>query len=284
MRTGSTPTHLPVGVSDTGLDHVGLVGGDLAAMRAALQRLGFFLTPAAELQTQQPTTGVVVNLGQCSSHAVLQRGYLELTAVTSTGPQHHLAAYRHLGPGLQIVALQSADIVASHAACVVSKLPAGPIQDARREIDYGQRFGTARFQWFMLQPDAAPFGLMCWVNNLNPELVYQDAVMRHPNGAVSLEAVEICSQSAAPVQRIFSSVGATLAHRLHWMTPDAWCAMFGESGLAQARERFAAIVIRVADLAATAALLRHAGSAATHVNGRLYVPAGEACGAAIVFE
>ena len=275
---------LPLDVPDASLDHVGIVGGDLAAMRAALQRLGFFVTPVAELQALQPDTGAVIKLGQQSCHAVLRRGYVELTSLMTDNPQHHLAAYRQLGDGIQIVALSTHDIGMTHDACVVASLPVAPIQLATRDIDYGLRSGTARFQWFMLQSSASPYGLVCWVDNLSTELVYQDAVMHHPNGAASLEAVVICSAAEAPARRIFSSLDAKFVDRLRWMTPDAWCAMFGESGMVQARERFAAMVIRVADLAATAAFLRRAGSAATQLNGRLYVPAREACGAAIVFE
>ena len=275
---------LPLDVPDASLDHVGIVGGDLAAMRAALQRLGFFLTPVTELQALQPDTGAVTKLGQHSCHAVLRHGYVELTSLLTNNPQHHLAAYRQLGDGIQIVALGTHDIGMTHDACIAGSLPVEPIQLARREIAYGPRSGTAHFQWFMLQPSASPYGLVCWVNNLTTELVYQDAVMHHPNGAASLEAVLICAAAAAPARRIFTSLGAKSVDQLRWMTPDAWCAMFGESGVAQARERFAGMVIRVADLAATAAFLRRAGSAATQLNGRLYVPAREACGTAIVFE
>ena len=275
---------LPLDVPDASLDHVGIVGGDLAAMRAALQRLGFFVTPVAELHALQPDTGAVIKLGQQSCHAVLRRGYVELTSLMTDNPQHHLAAYRQLGDGIQIVALSTHDIGMTHDACIAGSLPVEPIQLARREIAYGPRSGTAHFQWFMLQPSASPYGLVCWVNNLTTELVYQDAVMHHPNGAASLEAVLICAAAAAPARRIFTSLGAKSVDQLRWMTPGAWCAMFGESGVAQARERFAGMVIRVADLAATAAFLRRAGSAATQLNGRLYVPAREACGTAIVFE
>ena len=64
----------------TRLDHVGVVGRDLARLIAAYRRLGFALTEPRELLRVEPESGRRSGTGQWSCHAVFRRGYLELTA------------------------------------------------------------------------------------------------------------------------------------------------------------------------------------------------------------
>lgn len=173
------------------LDHVGVVGRDLEHLRGDFRRLGFLLTEPRALMVRDPQSGDLRNLGQSSCHAVFARGYLELSAVETDDPAHHLAAWLSRGPGLRILALGEEDLAERHARCRETGLNPLPVSHAAREIGYGSRRGEARFDWFMLHADGTPEGLVCFVHNLTPELVYQPEVQQHPNGAVALAAVTL---------------------------------------------------------------------------------------------
>ena len=83
------------------LDHVGFVVSDLGRLVAAMRRLGFSITEPRELMRVDPATGERVSLHQQSCHAVFGTGYVELSAVPSDDPAHHLAAWRARGDGLR---------------------------------------------------------------------------------------------------------------------------------------------------------------------------------------
>lgn len=184
MSRGTPPAGVPQ------LDHVGVVGRDLGRLRYDFARLGFRLTEPRTLMARDPQGGLR-SLGQSSCHAVFARGYLELSAVETDDPGHHLAAWLPRGPGLRILALGQEDLAARRARCLEAGLDPLPVSHAAREIRYGSRHGEARFDWFMLQADGTPEGLVCFVHNLTPELVYQPEVQQHPNGAVALSAVTL---------------------------------------------------------------------------------------------
>jgi len=171
------------------LDHVGYLGGSLEALQGTWQRLGFTTTPAQTLMRQNSHTGELVSLGQRSAHVVLPQGYIEFSELLSADPEHHLAPWLHRGTGLHILALGSDDVLAAHEA--TSALPLSATGTASRCIEYGTKHGAARFIWFMLQAEASPEGLLCVVQNLNPELVFQATVQTHPNGAQAVSEVVV---------------------------------------------------------------------------------------------
>lgn len=173
------------------LDHVGVVARDLGQLVRSFSRLGFHLTEPRALMGRDPHTGALRSLGQSSCHAVFGRGYLELSAVETDDPRHHLAAWLPRGPGLWILALGDQDLAARQAWCREAGLDPLALSLAVRDIRYGSRPGEARFEWFMLDADHTPEGLVCFVHNLTPERVYQPEVQQHPNGAGALTAVTL---------------------------------------------------------------------------------------------
>jgi len=162
LNTAASP---PVPPQLPSLDHVGFVGGDLLRLIGAMQRLGFATTEPQMLMRRDAATGAAVSLRQQSCHAVFASGYIELSAVLTDDPSHHLAAYRQRGEGLHILALGSRDPDADWHRCTAAGLPCSVPAGASRQIDYGARRGEARFRWFMLGPEAAPEGLLCLVRN-----------------------------------------------------------------------------------------------------------------------
>jgi hypothetical protein len=192
------------------LDHVGMVATDMAPMLDAFRRLGFAPTEPRPLLGRDPETGETVPLGQSSAHLVFRSGYVELSAVHSASPSHHLAPWLRAGPGLHILAFGTNDTGAAHARCADQGLAPLPLRQASREIAYGERHGEARFEWFMLPPAATPEALVCFVRQVTPELVFQPAVQRHGNGTSALAGVYlVCDEPDALAARYAAVTGAS---------------------------------------------------------------------------
>lgn len=303
------------------LDHVGFVAPRLAPLVESMRRLGFATTAPRPLLRVDAASGASVPLHQESCHAVFASGYVELSAVLTDDPAHHLAAWRARGTGLHILALGSEDPDADFRRCSAAGLPCSAPADAGRRIEYGARHGDARFRWFMLRPEASPEGLLCWVRNLVPELVFQPEVTTHPNGVLSLDEVVLQVNSPGAVaQRLALASGlvprqpgavpardaakpqagsgvvpageqATQRFELGGggaltiATPEALRERFGADALAGvATGRYAALGLRVRDLAVAAALLRGNGVACERRGAELVVPAAAACGAVLALR
>ena len=264
------------------LDHVGYVAASMPALRATMRRLGFAPTEPTLLMRANPHTGELESLQQESCHAVFGRSYIELSAVLTADPAHHLAAYRARGDGLHILALGAADVAAAHARCVERGVPVTAPARAARRIDYGSLHGEARFEWFMVLPDSAPEGLICWVRNLTPQLVFQPEISRHPNGALDVVEVQIEALDAeAAASRYAGWLGSAPTR-----TDDGLLFELEGGSLrlrAGPRDRYAGLVIRVQDLAACERLLRAANLPIDVQPGRLTVPESVAGGAVMVF-
>ena len=64
----------------TGIDHLGVVGTDMAANQAAYERLGFMVTEPRPLMGKD-AEGNDIELGQHSQHFVFGTTYVELTGI-----------------------------------------------------------------------------------------------------------------------------------------------------------------------------------------------------------
>ena len=277
------------------LDHVGLVGRDIAAITGAFRRLGFAPTPPRPLMARDPATGATVSLQQTSAHLVLESGYVELSAVHTDSPQHHLAPWLARGEGLHILAFGIEDIHAAHERCAAGGLAPRQVSQASRRIEYGDRHGEARFEWFMLEPDRSPEGLVCCVRQVTPELVFQRAVQRHPNGALALEGMYLGSADPAGLARRLAVItgggwhevagGARVSIARGWLEcldPDALGRRFPGSS-ASIVPCMAGVSLRTRDLVAAAACLDAAGVRAHADAARLWLEVRDGAGCLLEF-
>jgi hypothetical protein len=296
----ATPTLAAIPLATMALDHVGLVGADMAAMRNAYIALGFAPTEPKALMARDPVTGTQRSLHQESCHLVFQTGYVELSALGHAPPTHHLAAYAGRYEGLHILALASAALAGMHHRVSEAGLSASPLRFAARDIAYGERHGTAQFEWFMLDPAASPDSLLCFVHNLTPELVFQAAVQRHPNSACRLLAVTYLTTELASSASVFARLSdlrlpdARLAAdrreltfaldpgQLRLCTPDAFIARYPGCRVEPA-PRMAAMTIGVRDLTQVSAHCAAAGIPLQTDGYRVWVDAPHAAGAIVEF-
>ncbi|MEZ5459344.1 MAG: VOC family protein [Steroidobacteraceae bacterium] len=277
----------------------GYVAYSTPALREQILRLGFAPTEPRELLAVDAATGAARPLGQRSCHAVLGRGYIELTAVDMPAPTHHLATWLARGAGLHILALGSDAIDAEQARCAAAGLGVTPAARASRRIEYGERHGEARFEWFMFAPHETPEGLLCYAHNLTPELVFQSSVQRHPNGALAL--TEVVVRCAAPEaagarwQRLLGIAPRERAAGLRFELAGGDAITLCDPG--QLRKRFGsqavepggadclvASVVRVADLGQCEQWLRRSGLEPARCGAQLIVSLPAAGGALMVFH
>lgn len=278
------------------LDHVGVVGPDLARLRAAFVRLGFAPTEPRPLMRRDPATGQLEALDQQSCHAVLQQGYVELSSVSSADAAHHLASYAGAAERLQILAIGAEDVADARAACVRNGLAVSQAMWAAREIAYGERRGQARFHWFMLDARDSPDGLVCFVRNHTPELVYQPEVTTHENGARALVEVAILATdpaaTAARYARALDTDPQGAGGDLHFELGGGVLRVLGAAahrdrygeGTGASPDGFGLLGVEVADLGRAWALLASRGVRFRHSGGQIVVPATEGCGAAVVLR
>jgi hypothetical protein len=265
------------------LDHVGYVGRALDPLLRAFVALGFAPTAPAVLA---PHT-------QTSAHVVFAEGYLEFSAVAAPKDAPHLAAYLRDGDSLAILAFGVDDIASAHAGCLSRGVPVTRPARAAREIAYGERDGTARFEWFMVEPRVAREGLVCFVQHQTPELVHQPAVQRHANGATALREVAItCADPGEAVERYVAMLGrrpqrrgadyafAFGESRVRLVTPASLASSLGVRAL-PAAGRFASVTVASADLDGARAVLKRNRIRANDVDGALLVSAAKAGGASL---
>lgn len=174
------------------IDHLGVVGRDIAAMTAAYKRLGF--TPTDPVPLMGELDGKPVPLGQDSAHLIFADSYVELSGVTSEDPGHHLAPWLAKRHGLHILALGSEDAAANHAALAATGLTVPDVQNAGRYVDYGSNHGDAQFRWFKIPDDLGAEGFLCMVEQVTPEIVFQPPADGHPNGALGVTGVTVLTE------------------------------------------------------------------------------------------
>ena len=196
------------------LDHVGIVGSSIDELRREWLGRGFWVTEPEELMALDPVTGRRVSLGQHSCHIIFERGYIELTAVDTVTPKHHLYPWIRDNASLAIIAIGTDAIEGAHSRLAEALVPVSSIAKASRPIHYGARRGDALFSWFALGASVTPEALVCFVRNERPELIYQPEVQQHPNGARALESIVICSSQPESVAARYSIYAASLSEQV----------------------------------------------------------------------
>ena len=169
------------------LDHVGWLIDDLGAARAALTSLGFSVTAPGTLKTGQ-ANHETEDVGQHSAHVMFPDTYLELTSVLPGARPPHLQPYMDSGGGLIILALRVGQAAAAQRSLGDLGISVTPVAHSERPVSYAApgKSGLARFHWFMCKPAEFPELLVCYVEHVTPDLVFQPTVAQHANGACAL--------------------------------------------------------------------------------------------------
>jgi hypothetical protein len=168
------------------LDHVGVVGRDVAALAAAFERLGFCLTPLARHEGGR--TG--------NRNIMLRQGYLELLSVVGGGHSATLDRFLARYDGIHILAFAIDDPDATLARLRRAGIGEAAIMRTERAVDDADPDGPRAGFTLITTPDV-PAGRVHLIRHDTPDALWQDRFLHHPNRAVALEEVIIVSDQPA---------------------------------------------------------------------------------------
>jgi catechol 2,3-dioxygenase-like lactoylglutathione lyase family enzyme len=287
------------------LHHVGLVTSDLEASVASYERLGFLLTPLSVPRIPLTPGGEPQSLGVGNRTAIFRENYLELLGVID--PERWAAVAKdRLGPynidaplrryeGLHVLHLGTDDLDAVHARYQRQGIPSSAPRPFERQVDTpdGTRLMRARSLAF---PDGAnPEALVQVAQHLTPELVLQPRFMRHPNGAIALTEVIVCTTEPEEVAARYGRYAGAHAERVgsglvlnlgRSRITLADLVALGEivPGVVPPVLPFLAGFTVAGDLHRARQVLRENGVHYQEHEHRLIVPPQEASGCAVLFE
>lgn len=181
---------------DIDLDHLGLATHDLDRARDVYRRLGFTLTRKSTHQGPVPPDGETGAWGSGNYCIMLGRGYFELIGVTDASLPHPMVAERlDKYAGLHIIALGCRDGDATAASLRGRMTGVAEPYDLVRDVPYGPNDGEVRqgrFRIYRIDETALPEGDCFLIEHRSREVLWQPALMDHPNGVTGLAGVTIC--------------------------------------------------------------------------------------------
>jgi hypothetical protein len=181
----------------TALDHVGVVGRDVAVLTAEFERIGFCLTPLARHAGGR--TG--------NRNVMLRQGYIELLSVVDGGSSATLDSFLTRYAGIHILALAIANETATLARLHRAGFAHAALSRTDRAIDDADPTGPRAHFTLVTTPDP-PEGRVHLIRHESPEALWQERFMRHPNHATALEEVVlVVAEPAATAARLSRLAG-----------------------------------------------------------------------------
>ena len=171
------------------LDHVAHFVPDLDAAARLLESLGFVPTPESAHRAQGAPAGTS---NRC---LMLEEGYIEILAPTMDTPnagrvRAHMARY----DGVHLACFGTPDAAFEHQRLAAQGFEPEPLVDLQRSVDGG---GTVRFSVVYVPPGGMPEGRVQYVQHLTPEVIWQDAWLKHTNGVTGLAALYVVADDPA---------------------------------------------------------------------------------------
>ncbi|MDB5867341.1 MAG: hypothetical protein JWO70_5147 [Betaproteobacteria bacterium] len=279
------------------LDHVAHFVPDIGAASAALERLGFTLTPFSEQSHRLEPGDPPIPAGTGNRCVMLERGYLEfLTPFAETPVADQLREAMHRYVGVHLIALGSSAPEADHQRLVTEGFdPLTPVA-LQRPIETAAGEETARFTVVRVPPRTMPEGRIQYCRHHTPEYLWQMRWLAHRNGARALSSVLLCvgdPEEAARRYGRFTGLVPVAAGRALRIDTARGALVFASPGTlrdtlgltAPAVPWIAGYAIEVSDLEATRAFFAASRIEVRDLpDGRLLVALPEHTGGAIVFE
>lgn len=189
------------------------------AASAALQKLGFTLTPFSEQSHRAEPGGPLTPAGAGNRCAMLRSGYLEFLAPTGDTPnagQLRASIKRYVGAHL--IAFGTAAAELDHER--LRKGGFSPLEPValQREIGTANGHGTARFTVVRVPPGTMPEGRIQFCRQHTPELLWQERWTQHANCATALSGVILRVADAREAAQRYSRYTGLLAQ----LTGSVW--------------------------------------------------------------
>ena len=162
--------HLVINVRD---------GMDQAAQ--AFEQLGFIVTPPS-----------LHSLGSLNRTVVFDTSYIELLGYPPGCPPAARPELAQRPPGPLALVFRTRDADATHRDLVASGFKPRPVQEFNRPVHTSSdSCAKAAFRVTRLEPDAIPGAWIYFCQHLTPGLIWRPEWRAHPNGALSIRAIEI---------------------------------------------------------------------------------------------
>ncbi len=175
------------------LDHIAHFVPHIDDASAALERLGFTLTPFSAQSHRLEPGGPLVPVGAGNRCVMLKKGYLEFLTPTGDTPvanQLRTAIKRYVG--VHLIAFGTATPDLDHGRLAKAGFePLAPVALERR-IETTSGADTARFTVVRVPPGAMAEGRIQYCQQHTPHLLWQARWLEHANGAQALTAVLLC--------------------------------------------------------------------------------------------
>ena len=181
------------------LDHVAHFVPDMDRAGAALERLGFRLTPFTEQMNR--TEAGATPAGMANRCAMLRQGYLEfLTAVSDTPLARRFQAAVSRYTGLHLIAFAVADAEDARAKLEAEGFAPEPPVNLRRPVEMPDgTAGEARFTVVRVPPEAMPEGRIQILTHHTETAIWQARWIEQPNAVEALQAVALVVEDPAAV-------------------------------------------------------------------------------------
>jgi hypothetical protein len=278
------------------VDHVAHFVPDRDAAGAALEKLGFTLTPFSPQSHRLQADGPLVPAGTGNRCVMLGEGYLEFltpTADTPVANQLRTAIDRYVG--VHLIAFGTSVPERDYARLAESGFqPLAPIA-LQREIQTPAGIDTARFTVVRVPPGTMPEGRIQYCAHRTPQLVWQTRWLEHANAAVALEGVLLCVESPqaaaqrygrftgiAPVQSGTAWRLDTARGYLLFASAGQMARAFGASP--PALPWIAGYVLASSDMRRTRYALHRAGATHAIIDGRSVAALPATIGGIAIFE
>ncbi|MEP3329037.1 VOC family protein [Sedimentitalea sp.] len=200
MKTANLPH-----ANEVSLDHSGHFVADPDAARAALEALGFTVTPFSAQVQPDPQTGEPRLTGTGNICVMLPEGYIEVLVHTADTPigREFLAALDHRA-GLHLAAFGVADAAARHTELSAAGHNMRPLVHFSRDVETETGVENAAFTVARLAAGVMPEGRVQILTHHNEAAMWQPRWTTHANGAQSLQAILLSSPVPAETAARFS--------------------------------------------------------------------------------
>jgi hypothetical protein len=185
------------------IDHVAHFVPEVDAASAALEQLGFTLTPFSPQSHRLQPDGPLVPAGTGNRCVMLRSGYIEFltpTAPTPLADQLRAAMDRYVG--VHLIAFGTSAPDRDHARLSEQGFDPLPAVALQRPISTEHGEDMARFTVVRVPPGTMPEGRIQFCQHHTPHLVWQPRWLDHANHATALSAVVLCVEDVGKtVQR-----------------------------------------------------------------------------------
>jgi hypothetical protein len=279
------------------LDHVAHFVPHIDSASAALERLGFTLTPFSAQSHRLEPGGPVLPAGTGNRCMMLKQGYLEFLTPTGDTPvanQLRTAIKRYVGVHLIAFGTSMPDIDHGRLAKAGFE-PLAPVA-LQRQIETVSSPDTARFTVVRVPPGVMAEGRIQFCQQHTPHLVWQARWLDHPNRAQALAGVLLCVEDPRQVAQRYARFTGLLPRVtgrswridtargfLLFVEPEALMRKFGLT--APTLPWIAGYILESGDIAASSHYLHGANCDVTLLESRrLLVKLPPALGGIAIFE